>query len=264
MEELGQSSQVDSLAMPDRRKMSIRLMIGILLVPGIFSWFTLKRGYGKAARIISLSWMTLVMSFWLLIILAPKDGGGAAGPADNESAEVKASESAEQGGPALNRVGQAGNSGLAFDQTELRHLSKCQAANQYIVNNLQYNIDNGNDVGGKLIAQISMGQHWTVIYTILETDILKNYTDRGGSVSTDMLKIASEFADDLKTRLRDAGSDQDNNREIFDYTDKVRMNECNISKENKEYISDIMQKRSDLYNSVGKSLFEGKWRNQIQ
>ncbi|NUF49488.1 DUF4236 domain-containing protein [Gilliamella sp. ESL0250] len=41
------------------QSLSILLIIGIIFLPCIFSWFTLKTGYSKKARIISFSWMFL-------------------------------------------------------------------------------------------------------------------------------------------------------------------------------------------------------------
>lgn len=45
------------------RKVGILLGIGIFFLPIIFAWFTLRRGYSKLARIVSLGWMAL----WLVI-----------------------------------------------------------------------------------------------------------------------------------------------------------------------------------------------------
>lgn len=43
------------------RKVSILLGIGIFLMPYIFAWFTLRKGYSKLARFISFGWLLLLV-----------------------------------------------------------------------------------------------------------------------------------------------------------------------------------------------------------
>lgn len=38
------------------------LIVGILFMPYIFSWFTLRDGYSKSARILSFAWMVVVLN----------------------------------------------------------------------------------------------------------------------------------------------------------------------------------------------------------
>ena len=45
--------------LPDR-KVAIPLGIGIFLMPYIFSWFTLRKGYSRTARAISLAWLSFL------------------------------------------------------------------------------------------------------------------------------------------------------------------------------------------------------------
>mgnify|MGYP001796643353 CR=1 FL=1 len=39
------------------RKIGTGLILGIIFIPGIFAWFTIREGYSTKARIISFSWM---------------------------------------------------------------------------------------------------------------------------------------------------------------------------------------------------------------
>ena len=48
---------------PARRKVGVALGIGILLLPVVFAWFTLRRGYSGLARAVSFVW--LVLSFMI-------------------------------------------------------------------------------------------------------------------------------------------------------------------------------------------------------
>lgn len=41
------------------KSVSILLRIGIFLIPGIFAWFTLRKGYSSLARIVSFSWLII-------------------------------------------------------------------------------------------------------------------------------------------------------------------------------------------------------------
>ncbi|MCY4380624.1 MAG: hypothetical protein OXC40_03525 [Proteobacteria bacterium] len=58
------------------RKVDLPLAIGILLMPVIFGWFTIGKGYSKLTRTITFSWM-LIFSFILfvavtiMILIAP-------------------------------------------------------------------------------------------------------------------------------------------------------------------------------------------------
>lgn len=51
------------------KKVSIPLAIGIFAIPLIFSWFTLQKGYSKTAKIVSFSWLVLIILLSLLLNL---------------------------------------------------------------------------------------------------------------------------------------------------------------------------------------------------
>jgi hypothetical protein len=44
------------------RKVGAALGIGILLLPFVFAWFTLRKGFSKVARIVSLGWMIVLFA----------------------------------------------------------------------------------------------------------------------------------------------------------------------------------------------------------
>ncbi|MFB2853507.1 DUF4875 domain-containing protein [Aeromonas allosaccharophila] len=54
-----------------QRKVSIPLMVGIILIPFISAWFTLRKGYSTRARVISFGWLAL----GLVIGLSGESGG---------------------------------------------------------------------------------------------------------------------------------------------------------------------------------------------
>lgn len=49
---------------PTNRNMSLGLAIGVIFIPGIFAWFTLRNGHSTVARVCSLGWM--VFGFLIL------------------------------------------------------------------------------------------------------------------------------------------------------------------------------------------------------
>lgn len=55
--------QLNEDVITSHRKVSILLGIGILIVPIIFSWFTLRKGYSNIVRVISFCWLIFVMFF---------------------------------------------------------------------------------------------------------------------------------------------------------------------------------------------------------
>lgn len=57
-----------------RRSVGPGLAIGIFFLPGIFSWFTLRAGYSRAARLLSFGYLSLSIGLNLLLlgwVLAP-------------------------------------------------------------------------------------------------------------------------------------------------------------------------------------------------
>lgn len=56
------SSQINDFQQEPIRKVSILLGIGIFVMPYIFSWFTLREGYSKLAKIISFTWLAVLIA----------------------------------------------------------------------------------------------------------------------------------------------------------------------------------------------------------
>ena len=80
------------------RRVGVALGIGILLVPFVFAWFTLRKGYGKVARIVSLGWMALVV---IVSVVSGNNGGSSVNQdglntlAENSQSQDVASDSKE-------------------------------------------------------------------------------------------------------------------------------------------------------------------------
>ncbi len=78
------------------KKVSIPLAIGIFLIPLIFAWFTLRKGYSTTARMISFGWLILGFIAFALIPTPPKSGADDTIPEHTvATAEPKAEKTAE-------------------------------------------------------------------------------------------------------------------------------------------------------------------------
>lgn len=51
----------------ENKKLPVWLIIGIILVPLIFAWFTLKKGYSKTAKILSFGWLLLAIVVFVTV-----------------------------------------------------------------------------------------------------------------------------------------------------------------------------------------------------
>lgn len=76
------SSQINDFQQEPIRKVSILLGIGIFIMPYIFSWFTLRKGYSNLARIISFSWLIILFT---LPLIAPKSENSSNYQAENKA-----------------------------------------------------------------------------------------------------------------------------------------------------------------------------------
>jgi hypothetical protein len=60
------STNLDRVGNPAlTRKVSFLLGVGILIIPLIFSWFLLRRGYSSLSRILAFGWLIFVLIVWL-------------------------------------------------------------------------------------------------------------------------------------------------------------------------------------------------------
>jgi ribosomal protein L40E len=69
-----------------KKKMGIGLMLGVLFVPPIFAWFTLRKGFSTKARVISFLWMVIAL-------------GGAAGTQSDNPARKGSTASSKESAP---------------------------------------------------------------------------------------------------------------------------------------------------------------------
>lgn len=76
------------------RKVSGWLTLGIVVMPAVFSWFTLRSGYSKTARTVALSWMVL-----FLLVQGVSAPGTKHRQAENTAATAAAEPTATQAAP---------------------------------------------------------------------------------------------------------------------------------------------------------------------
>lgn len=76
----------------EKRKLSVGLGFGIVLLPAIFSWFTLRRGHTITARLIAFGWLLITTAIWGATDLKRRTSGP-----NSSSNSSSSSESVQQG-----------------------------------------------------------------------------------------------------------------------------------------------------------------------
>jgi len=75
------------------RSVSLLLIIGVLLVPYVFAWFLLGKGYSQRARVVGLGWMTLIVGLAITSGMSTRPGSPAVAAAETAAPpkeEIKA------------------------------------------------------------------------------------------------------------------------------------------------------------------------------
>lgn len=57
---------MDSTASPEPRRLSALLILGILALPAVFAWFTLRRGYTRDVRIGAFAYLAVALVLGLV------------------------------------------------------------------------------------------------------------------------------------------------------------------------------------------------------
>ena len=70
---------------PVRRKVGVPLGIGIFLLPIVFAWFTLRRGYSVLARVVSFVWLVVTFIVAIAATSSPRVVAPAAAPVTDAS-----------------------------------------------------------------------------------------------------------------------------------------------------------------------------------
>ena len=91
------SEKTDNFNEINSRKVSFILGLGILFFPIIFSWFTLRKGYSKLAKIVSFSWLIITLIFTMYPIYFNKNNtpNNIVSDTQTEITEAHTSENAE-------------------------------------------------------------------------------------------------------------------------------------------------------------------------
>lgn len=194
------------------------LGIGILLLPFIFAWFTLRRGYSTTARILSLGWMAVVV----LISL------GAAGAGSNDQAAEQSNEifeadtdSNEAVPPQPPLTAQQSSETNAVQIPQINSYINCGYA--YLTLSITY--DDGNIA--KSLAQNAKDRWWKAAQQISEQNgisvdqfkkqleiigdewVEKDAQFSGKSYSFLQETIKREYTDNCESMLRESGNSND-------------------------------------------------------
>ena len=169
------------------RKVGAALGIGILLLPFVFAWFTLRKGYGKLARGASLSWMLLVLILGIGANQHPSN------PADSQVDQSTATEAGTS--EADTSAGDQGDDSSATsatvaisddDKRKIIRYGTCSSINKAIIVNIKHS---GADQD--LIESIvSAKAHQAAIYTILYAETYNKYSKE---LQKEMLELGNAF-----------------------------------------------------------------------
>ncbi len=121
------------------RKVGFLLGAGIFFLPFIFAWFTLRKGYGQVARIVSLGWMGLGVAFWVLASIGSLTqtqiaAGDIEAPTDYSAAEAPTEEAvASEEAPVEKTEAAALADGIykAYSECNKTEDSKCLSIQEY-------------------------------------------------------------------------------------------------------------------------------------
>lgn len=82
--------------MESKRKVSLLLAVGIIFMPVVFSWITLRQGYSTLARVVSVIWMVLVFMAAAAAPPAEKEAPKAEEPTSADNTELSQSTSEQE------------------------------------------------------------------------------------------------------------------------------------------------------------------------
>ena len=183
-----------------KRGVGAALGIGILLLPIVFAWFTLRKGYSALARGMSLGWMALIT---VIAVAIPNSNSDNALPTGDEivadaapEAEGTISDGAEQQSQEPATVKLSGDSLKA----KMKHHAECVIAIQYATGFIQ---DATRDVAptteslaGEQKMQNRLDAHIQGIKSAL---IAAN--DIGESFAKDLAKYGDQVQEDTKNTV---------------------------------------------------------------
>lgn len=80
------------------RSVGLALGAGIFLIPLVFAWFTLRKGYSRTAKVVSFAWLAISL------VLIGAQGGQENAPANTADSGAKTVEQAAQAAPATDKT----------------------------------------------------------------------------------------------------------------------------------------------------------------
>ena len=218
----------------DHKKISWFLTAGIVLLPIIFSWFTLRKGYGKFARGLSLGWLAIFIAIVSLVNHQTPTIGIVS--AQNKS-EVR-NEDPEQESSATNAVQSQNNTADATktkattlseaEMTEIRRLGSCAFINMWqremVSTQIQQNI---GDVE-TLKLYLSVEKRQVNLFTIL----LSKFMKRGdGALTQTIVNTANEMRDKYADSLMGNNANSSSRHDAVAYLIKYKTDNCKLSHE---------------------------------
>ena len=134
------------------RKVGAALGIGIFLLPWIFAWFLLRKGYSNTARLISFGWMLII------VIFAIAGGSGSDEVATASSAPASSVAAAEQ--PAIEPEPRLTASQKNAVRSAKQYLNMTGFSRDGLINQLSSSAGDGYDLADATVAVDSLDVDW--------------------------------------------------------------------------------------------------------
>lgn len=132
-----------------KRSVGVLLGVGIVLIPPIFAWFTLRKGHSVLSRVLSFSWLILSIA-----IISAQDGVENGGTSKPNSAPVEAT--AEQVPQAERLTGPQKNAVRSAKQ----YLSMQGFSRDGLIEQLSSEMGDGYDVADATVAVDRLNIDW--------------------------------------------------------------------------------------------------------
>lgn len=212
----------------EERKVSVALIAGIVVMPYIFAWFTLKKGYSVLARGLSLGWLAACVS---IIAFAPDPPIKTEASKSEPTQEVANAESdpaltappVAPAKPVQNRmIDQTADQNIMYFDEKLKNRLRLLAKCNIFARNLGIMQSKAQNISAKLGTLYTMEnsgpdlnlEKSTVYQIKVVIQELKNRSLYNESAQKEVSQIVYQSSEDFRNRIQGAISSQDNIRSL--------------------------------------------------
>ncbi len=156
---------------PPKRKVSILLGIGIVLLPFAFSWFTLRKGHSNLARIFSFAWLLI----FIISSLSPSTPPSVSSSSSSTSSPSSQLDLPRQ--PAVEVKAIPEDQPLEFSFTIDQFIERYNSSAETVDSDIRLSLKSRDDNGEFITAQLESNRNVAVIVRATQqTQILQSVT----------------------------------------------------------------------------------------